>query len=357
MRVAILGAGGIGLSGAALARSRGHDPVLWSPSLAANGTRTAEVTDTGLLKSRHAVTVAAGVAEALAGAELVVIAVPGYAHRQVLDLAAPHLRPGQIVAISSHCSFSALFLSKRLAALGVELPIVAWGTTVTTTRRYGPLETRVTNLRKKVDAAAVPVSESARAIAACAAVFGDVFQERADLLAVTLSNLNPQSHAALTLCNLTRIECAEDWGNYQYITPTVGRLTEALDDERVRLAKRFGLAVRTIREHYSFSFGVPVQPISQSAAEVHARGTAPLGPKTLETRYVTEDLPYGIAVIEAVASLAGMGVPLHTAALTLFDTLYGRDFRAGNDLLVEIGLASLTPERLHDLARNGWPLP
>ena len=101
---------------------------------------------------------------------------------------------------------------------------------------------------------------------------------------------------------------------------------------------------------------MPVQPISQSAAEVHARGTAPLGPKTLETRYVTEDVPYGIAVIEAVASLAGMPVPLHSAALALFNALYDRDFRAGNDLLPELDLASLTPDRLHALARDGWPV-
>ena len=52
-------------------------------------------------------------------ADAVMLAVPGYGHRAVMDALAEHLQPGQPVIISSHMSFSALYLAHRLAARGV----------------------------------------------------------------------------------------------------------------------------------------------------------------------------------------------------------------------------------------------
>ncbi|MFX5603177.1 hypothetical protein ABTD90_21760, partial [Acinetobacter baumannii] len=77
-------------------------------------------------------------------------ALPGYGHKLALDQAAPHLREGQTVIVSSHASFGALYLSKLLAARGVSVPIVVWGTTVTTGRLRSPTEVAVATVRQKV---------------------------------------------------------------------------------------------------------------------------------------------------------------------------------------------------------------
>ena len=84
------------------------------------------------------------------------LAVPGYGHRAVLDAIGRASAPGQPVIISSHMSFSALYLARRLAARGVRAPIAAWGTTVTTGRRLPGPAVRVSNIRDKVDIAALP---------------------------------------------------------------------------------------------------------------------------------------------------------------------------------------------------------
>ncbi|WP_204325136.1 hypothetical protein, partial [Stenotrophomonas maltophilia] len=73
------------------------------------------------------VRVARDCADAVANADVVMIALPGYGHKLALDQAAPHLREGQTVIVSSHASFGALYLSKLLAARGISLPIVVWG--------------------------------------------------------------------------------------------------------------------------------------------------------------------------------------------------------------------------------------
>ncbi|MGE0719541.1 MAG: NAD/NADP octopine/nopaline dehydrogenase family protein, partial [Alphaproteobacteria bacterium] len=265
MRVAVLGAGSIGFGTAAFLCDQGHDPILWSPSgertraLAAGQPLVAIGSVVGTFRPR----VAGSAAEAVADAEAVVLTVPGYGHRAVLDAAAPHLKAGVPFIISSHCSLGALYLSKKLAERGVALPIVAWGTTVPTGRQKGPAEVNVTNVRKRVDYATVPVAAADEGGAISKAIFGDRFMQRDDVLAISLSNLNPQNHMGIALANLTRMEKGETWGQNDCITEKVGRLLEALDAERIAIARALGYSVRTIFEHFQLSFGAPPGTVAE----------------------------------------------------------------------------------------------
>ena len=357
MSVTILGAGGIGLSMAAVLLERGHAVKMWTPS----GETTAPfragkplVVD-GILKGEFHPTAATSAQDAVAGAEVVLLAVPGNGHRAVIDAIAPHLSAGQVVVISSHCSLSALYLSQRLAARAIACPIAAWATTVVTGRRKAPGAVNMTTLRKEVDVATVPAGASAGAFEACRALFGDRFKLRDDLLAVSLSNLNPPVHMANSLCNLTRMERGEAWANYGCMTDAVGRLIEALDRERLALAASFGLTVRSIQDHMHLSFDLPRGTVGEMAREQDKRrGGMPPGPTTLDHRYVTEDVPFGLVPLIAIARAAQVPVPLHESGVALLRALYGRDFAAENDLLPALGIETLSAAQLHALARDGF---
>jgi opine dehydrogenase len=273
----------------------------------------------------------------------------------VIDAVAPHLTPAQTVMISGHLSFAALYLAQRLAERGVALPIVAWGTTVTTGRRAGPLAVRVGSVRAKVDACVLPARDAAAALDLCSALFGDRFVPRADLLAIALSNVNPANHLGIALCNLTRMERGEVWQQNENITDSVGRLLEALDAERLAIAAAFGVTVRSLREHFHLSFHVPPAPLGEMARAMVARGDKTVAPATLDTRYVTEDAPFGLYATTLLGRMAGRPATLHEAGLALLSALYGRDLAADNDLLPAIGFADLTLPQLRRLALDGWP--
>ena len=356
MRVAILGAGAIAYGSAAFLAREGHVPVLWSPS----GTRTKELaagaplTASGQIEGAFKPAIAASAAEAARNADAVMIALPANGHRRVIDAVAPHLADGQVVLISSHCSFGALYLAKALAARKVKVPIVAWSTTVTTGRQRGLSEVSVSNVRKKVDASVLPVSALERGLSLCRALFGDRFNQRPDILAISLSNLNPQNHMGIALCNLTRMERGETWGQSANTTVAVGRLLEALDGERLAIAGAFGHTVRTIKDHFSLSFNVAPGSVGEMAAAMVARGDGTTGPTTLDTRYVTEDVPFGLHPTVVLGRLAGRPAVLHEAGVRLFSALYGRDFAAENDLLPALGLDSMTAASLAQLCRDGY---
>lgn len=349
MRVAILGTGAIGLGAAALLHRRGHAATLWPPNGAPQpGTLTAD----GALDWAGPVATAATCAEGVADASAVLVAVPGPAYRAVLDALAATLRPGQPVVISGHLSFAALYLGKLLAARGITAPIIAWGTTVTSGRRTAPGAVHVSSVRAEVDVASVPGQDADLALHLCQHMFGDRFRLRAGLLAVALSNVNPQNHLAIALCNLTRMERGEEWGQNSNITPAVGRLMEALDAERLRIAEAFAVPVRTLRQHFHLSFHVEPAPLGDMARVLAARGNDPKAPRTPDTRYVLEDAPFGLYPTTLLGRACGCPAPLHEAGLLMMSALYGRDLAALNDIVPELG--TLDADRLRRLTSQGW---
>jgi len=355
MRIAILGAGAVALGTAAYLAREGHSPVVWSPSGA--GTRALlsgePLKATGAVEGSFAVPAEAQIATAVDGAQIVLIALPANGHRAVLEALAPCLVGGQVVAISSHASFGALVLSRLLAERGVACPVVAWSTTLTSGRRRGDAEVAVSTVRGRIDAATVPARDGAAAIGLCREAFGDHFLARDSLLAIALSNLNPQNHMGIALCNLTRMEKGEAWGQGENVTPCVGRLLEALDAERLEIARAFGLETRTIFEHFSLSFHVPEGPVSEMNAQMAREGRGGEGPRTADSRYVLEDVPYGLVPTVRLGALAGRPAPLHEAGVRLFSALYGRDFEAQNDLLGAAGIEGLDAAALGALCRDG----
>ena len=356
MRVGIVGAGSIAFGTACLLEQMGHEASLWSPS----GERTREIATGKALEATGAIVgtfhpkAAASAKELVDRADCLVIALPGYGHKFVFDAISPHIRADQTIIISSHCSFGALYLSRETAKRGIVPTIIAWGTTVVTGRQRGQTEVAVNTVRKKVDIATVPHARSAQGLELCEKLFGDRFVDRGSLMAIAVSNLNPQNHMGIALCNMTRMEQGETWSQGQNVTPKVGRLLEELDQERLAIAGALGLEVRTIFQHFNLSFHIPVATISEMNQQMHAAGNGGQGPTTAESRYVLEDVPFGLVSTAKIGRLAGKPAALHEAGIRIFSALYGRDFVADNDLLASLGVDQMSLEELTQLSRDGY---
>ncbi|HVW56862.1 MAG TPA: NAD/NADP octopine/nopaline dehydrogenase family protein [Rhizobiaceae bacterium] len=354
--VGIVGAGAIACGTAALLSRSGHRVFLWSPSgkgtaaFAAGSPLRAE----GAIEGAFDVGVASSAEELVAAADVVILALPANAHRQMMDEIAPYLMRRHVVIISSHASLGALYLSRLLRDRELDLPIVAWGTTVVSGRLAGPAHVRVNTVRGKIDMCTVPERRSEEGLSLCRRLFGDRFVEREGLLAIALSNLNPQNHMGIALCNMTRMERGEHWDQGLNVTPNVGRLLEQLDAERLAIATALGLKVRTIFEHFHLSFHVPMGSVSDMNQEMSRLGRGGTGPATADSRYATEDVPFGLLATVRLGELAQRPARLHRAGVDIFSALYGRDFSAENDLLRALALNALSLGELKHLAREGF---
>ncbi|WP_062225846.1 NAD/NADP octopine/nopaline dehydrogenase family protein [Aureimonas frigidaquae] len=356
MKVGILGAGAVAAGTAAYLAQSGHEPTVWSPSgkslkpLSAGGLLTARKA----IEGEFAVGWAGSAQAAVAGQQVVLVALPAYGHKAVLDAVAPYLVNGQTVIFSSHASFGALYLSRLMAERGIKLPIIAWGTTLTTGRLGGDDSVNVATVRKKVDYACLPDGDAEACGRLLVDLFGDRFVARDGLMAIALSNLNPQNHLGIALLNLTRMEKGEVWSQAEHVTPAVGRFIEALDAERLAIADCFGREVRTVRQHFSLSFHVPEDSVSAMNQEMHRQGHNGSGPATMDSRYIYEDVPFGLYPTALLGRIAGRPATLHEAGIAIFSAACGRDLTQDNDLLPALALDSLSREALEALTRSGY---
>jgi len=276
---------------------------------------------------------------------VVIVALPAPAYPSVLPVVARHVESRQTVIVSGALSLAPLWLAELAAARGVRPRVAAFGTTVATARAQVD-GVAIMTVRTRLAVAALPTTSGAETLATCRALFGDRFDLADSVLAVTLTNINPVAHAAMALANFTRIERGEAWPQYHYLTPAVARLVEAMDAERLAVAAAYGQRVTTIEAHFRRSFDVPGATLADIAAELHRRRGGPPGPTSLDTRFVLEDVPYGLVFTAALARIVGVGVPVTGSVITLLATLYARDFGAGNPLIGALGLGTESREGL-----------
>uniref|UniRef100_A0A6V2DNJ7 Opine dehydrogenase domain-containing protein n=1 Tax=Ditylum brightwellii TaxID=49249 RepID=A0A6V2DNJ7_9STRA len=383
-KVGIIGAGAISYATAAILHENKHDPMIWSPSgkgtidlfqsLEQQSSQTEGkdgiLTVSGARDFKFTPRIASNLSQLVNENDILIIALPANGHLKVFQEMAPLVLSHHVIIISSHSSLGGLYLSQLLHdRFDKEKvpPIIAWGTTAATARQSSLTSVQICTVRSKIDLCTLPQSyASTHGIALCTNLFGttknskqeeeEIFVERNGLLAISLSNLNAQNHLGIALGNMSRMERGESWSQMLNITPNIGRLLEELDQERLRIADACHVKVRTIFEHFSLSFHVPISSsISKMNFDmVHDLGIDVNGPNDANSRYVTEDVPYGLTLIVVLGKLVGERAWLHESGINIISAMYGREFEKENDLLDALALDNVkSVEELDVAGRTG----
>ena len=292
-------------------------------------------------------------AEALDGAELVVLVGPAYSTEPFAELVAPHLVPGQAVLVCpSSCAGAITF--KRAAGLGLDDETITVGETSTlpyAVRIVAPGRINVFHtLRGGVYVAGLPRGGTDRMLS----LIHDVWpatEAAASVFQTTLQNGNPVIHPAVTLLNAGLIErTGGDFLFYEEgITEAVGRMIEAVDRERLAIAGALG--VRVLSEP---DLGV-VQGYMREADYSTGYSTAPgflgIGAQPqLDHRYLTEDVGYSLVFLTDLAGRLDVATPTMDAVITMASVVLGRDLRTeGRRTLATLGLDAMTAGELASL--------
>jgi len=336
MKVGIVGAGAIAHGICALLDDEGHEVRIWSPS---NRDLHNDVEFEGAISRKLTVSHSSSAQDLAASSELIVFALPANGHKSTMDAIYPHLTAEHECVVSAHLSFSAEYLGSILKNRGVELTISAWDTTPLVCKPIAPARYNVVKIRKSIGVNWTSEAQKDYATTKAGTVFPNTFRRVNSLLELTFNNLNPEVHMGMALCNITRMEQGETWCQNKNVTQSVGRLIEALDDERLKIARAYDIEALSIFEDHQ-SLGLEGRSVFEDHQTLHER-TPIWGPKTGETRYVLEDAPFGLAVLVKLGEQVGLSTPIHTAGLTLLSALYERNFEAENNLISHDLLKSL----------------
>lgn len=159
-----------------------------------------------------------------------------------------------------------------------------------------------------------------------------------DILEVSLDNPNPLFHPTGTLLNIGRIEhSGGDFYMYnEGMTDSVMSCLREKEKERLAIADKLGYVLVRLDEFAGRFPDGTVKGFIECG-----RDAKMFGPCNRESRYLTEDVPFGIVRWSEAARLAGVPTPIIDAEIGIASTVCGQDFRRQGNCFTELKLNSL----------------
>lgn len=361
--VAIMGAGHGGLAAAADLTRRGFEVRLHArreDSLApirAQGGIRAKGVQSGLVPIDLLTTDAVA---AVRGADLVMLVVPSVAHEFYAGALAPLMRPDLPVFVNPGHTGGGLHFVHCLREAGYR-DAVQTCESVTLTyicRKTGPAEVDIFSYVKNLKFAAFPGRHADALHAAIKPLYPEIVLS-SSVLETGLTNINAVFHTPGMLMNAGWIE--DTGGDFLFyregITPAVGRVTAALDRERLAVADALGVPSASFLENF-YQAGLTTREaadsgdISRACVESEPNKSIK-SPPSLDHRYMHEDVGYGLVPFAAFGDLAGVETPTIDAIVHLCSRLMDIPYGETGLTLAKMGLADLRPADLDRFVSEG----
>jgi opine dehydrogenase len=359
--VAVLGASNGGLTAAADLTLAGHAVRWWSRApgpLAAVRDAGITLVDGAAGRLARPALATDDLATAVTGAEIVVAPLPATGHDDLAVRLAPLLTDRQVVLLAPG-TLGACAMALRIAREGGRLPLalVETATLPYLTRKSGPAEVRVAVRATNLPVGVFPADRTGEALARVAPLYPAV-RPCEDALAAALANAGPVIHPPLVLLNAGAIDSGRFDIHVAGTTPTIRRLIDAVDAERVAARAGWGYGP----PHYELATYYDEARAAEGFYGAGARARVAesrifdetLG---LDHRYVTEDVALGLPLFESAARTAGVDTPAISGLLQIFGVLLGRTLGGGGRALERLGLGDLSLREIRAFLREGWASP
>jgi opine dehydrogenase len=360
MEIAVLGGGNGSHAAAADLTEAGHRIRFWRrdagavAALMQAGNRLT-LTDYRGERPVEIAIVTADMGEALAGAALIVCPAPAFAQESIAAAMAPHLADDQVVFLPPG-SFGSYVMARTAQERGgkARVAFAEAGTLPYLARKHGPGTIAITTRATRLPTGVFPLAAKNRALGVIRGAYPSV-EDAGDALSGALLNAGPIIHPPLITMNAGPIEHFDHWDIHnEGTTPSVRRVTDALDAERiaVRAALGYGPPHFPLRDHYhadgdEWMYGNLAHEKLVSSGDWRERLVL------TEHRYMREDVAYGLAFLVSVAEWAGVPTPVARGLLALGSAVCGEDFRATGRTLERLGLAKLDRGALRKLLAEG----
>jgi opine dehydrogenase len=286
----------------------------------------------------------ADMGEALTDAEIVMVAVPATGHRYIAEQCAPHLRDGQLVVLNPGRTGGALEFQHTLEEHGCQADaLVAEAQTfIYASRLLNPGQVQVFRVKNNIPVAALPAYRTPEAVSKIRVAFPQ-FVPGDNVIKTSMDNIGAVFHPAVTVLNAARIESTH--GEFEYylegITPSVAEFLEDIDAERVAVSEAMGFA-------YDAAGRTLYQAIMANPGYAGIKA-----PRSLNHRYLWEDVPMSLVPIASLGQAMGVQTPSIGTIIHIASKLTGTDYWAEGRTAERLGLAGLSLREIRMLVVGG----
>lgn len=287
--------------------------------------------------------------DALYGVDVIFVATPAFGQAEFFKTCAPHLGDDQIIIFISN--FGALKANKFLqeSDLGVNVILGETQSLLYSTRIVEPAHVKVFGVKNNLPVSTLPTDEVEGVIRRLSSAL-EGFVPAKNVFETSVNNPNPMLHPAMALLNAGRIEStiAKDWGIYKDgATRAVAKVMNQIDEERLAIAEKLNISTDSIKsttEKFYGNYELNKENLSvllQTNVVYDEIGA----PDDIGTRYITEDVPYGLVPLYSIAEMWEISTPVITSIIRIASAVEGLNYFEKGVKVADLGIDGLTPEQ------------
>lgn len=348
MRITIIGAGHAGTTVAADLSLKGHDVTILKTSNKLHNEHFEVLSRTGYVtilenetEKVAKIATTTDVSSAIPERDLIIIYIQTNYHEELIKRISPYLEDGQTVLIEPGYLSTCYFIQNCKK----NITVVEAESSPIDCRIIAPGKVSVL-FRNVINPVGVFPKSHQDIAEKVLSKLGFPFEFVDSVIEAALHNPNLIVHTVGAVFSTPRIEYTiQHGGEYsmyrEVFTPHVWNLVEALDKEKMDVLERIGCRrlpyVEACKHRNSLD-------TTRNALEVffdYANNSSPYGPDIPDSRYVTEDVPQGLVLLESLGQVLNVATPVCSALIDCASALLKRRFRDEGRTVEKLGLDNI----------------
>jgi opine dehydrogenase len=180
-----------------------------------------------------------------------------------------------------------------------------------------------------------------------------------NVLYTGFTNANAMLHVANCVANAARIESGDGYKFYAAgVTPAVARLYEAINTERVAVATALRASVPNLADWFERVYGVREATLVETCQRLTYNSDGPYQatgtPKSLDHKFITEDVPTGLIPMSEIGAAARVKTPAIDALVEMVRNMTGKDFAADGRTLERLSLGGMDAPQIRRVMEEGF---
>ncbi len=344
MNIAVIGCGHAGSTVAADLSIKGHNVTLLKTSNKLHNEhfekiydeQSITITENGISKNAK-VNVTTKLKDAVVGKDLLIIYIQTNYHENLIKSLCGYIEDGQTVLIEPGYLSTCFFLkytNKDITIIEAE---------------SSPIDCRITSpgnvqvlFKNVINPVGVYPAENIDKAKDILSKLDFNFTYVSSVVEAALHNPNLIVHTVGAILSVPRIEYTSiNGGMYsmyrEVFTPHVWNLVLALDEEKMNVLEKLGCPrlsyVEACKQRNS-------DDDDRDATEVffdYANNSSPTGPDIPNSRYITEDVPQGLVLLESLGQVLSIPTPVTSGLINCASALLKRDFRQEGRTVEKLG--------------------
>jgi len=313
LNFSVIGAGSGGQCFAAILAMNGHEVTLYDNDLEKIDLlkKNKKITLSGKIEGdAYPTCITDNIEVALENADVILVTVTTNNHAEVANKISSLIKNNQIVILNpgqtgGALEFYNIFKKKNVT----DIPIIAETQDLLfSCRSSEPGHVKLIGIKNIMNIASVKSKDIEKVISILKPIFPQ-FNPVKTVLHTSIDNVGAIIHPIPTILNATKIERKIVFDYYiEGMTPIVANLVNKVDEERLSIARAFGLELDSIKNWLKKSYGVE----SETLYEAFTTNKAYIGikaPESLDHRFMYEDIISGLVPLSCLGKMVGIETP------------------------------------------------